>query len=94
MKGKITVEGDDDDKRRNKKLAFKNNSRFRSWISKIFNTFIDNEEDLDIVMPMYNVLEYSDNCSIKSGSLRNYYGDGTNDNEKENNTINNKINNN
>ena len=94
MKGKITVEGDDDDKKRNKKLAFKNNSRFRSWISNIFNTFIDNEEDLDIVMPMYNVLEYSDNCSIKSGSFWDYYRDAIKDNENENNATNNKINNN
>ena len=94
MKGKISVEGDDDDKRRNKKPAFKNNSRFRSCISKIFNTFIDNAEDLDIVMPMYNLLEYRDNCSIKSGSFWNYYRDAIKDNEKENNATNNKINDN
>ena len=100
MKGKISVEGDDDDddddddKRRNKKLAFQNNSRFRSCISKIFNTFIDNAEDLDIVMSMYNLLEYRDNCSIKSGSFWNYYRDAIKDNENENNATNNKINNN
>ena len=75
-KGKATVEeDDDDDKKRNKKLTFKNNALFRSCISKINNTFIDNAEDLDIVMPMYNLLEYSDNYSMTSGSLWNYYRD-------------------
>ena len=36
---------------------------------------IDNVEDLDVVMPMYNLLEYSQNYSITSGSLWNYYRD-------------------
>ena len=66
VKGTTNVEGDDDYKKRNKKLTFKNNAPFRSCISKINNTFIDNAEDLDIVMPMYNLLEYSDNYSITS----------------------------
>ena len=48
----ITVEGDNDNKKRNKKLTFKNNAAFISCISKINNTFIDNAEDLDIFMPM------------------------------------------
>ena len=48
VKGIIIVEGDNDDKTRNEKLIFKNNAPFRSCISNI--TFIDNEEDLDIVM--------------------------------------------
>ena len=39
-----------------KKLAFENNAPFVSCISKINNTFIDNTEDLDAVMPMYNLL--------------------------------------
>ena len=34
--------------------------------SKINNTFIDNAEDFDIVMPRYNLLEYSDNYSMTS----------------------------
>ena len=66
---KGTVEGDNDAKTRNKKLIFKNNTPFRSCIWKINNTFIDNAEDLDIVMPMYNLLEYSGNYSMTSGSL-------------------------
>ena len=68
VKGRITVEGDNDDKTRNKELVFKNNVPFISYISKINNTFKDNAEDLDIVMRMCNLLEYSDNCSM---ALRN-----------------------
>ena len=41
-------------------------------IKKVNNTFIDNAEHLDIVMAMYNLLEYGDNYSIISGSLWNY----------------------
>ena len=70
VKGRINVEGDND-KTRNKKLIFKNNAPFRSCNS----TFIDNAKDLDIVIPMYNLLEYSDNCSMTSGSLWNYCRD-------------------
>ena len=64
---------------RNKKLTFKNNAPFRSCISKINNTFIDNAGDLDIVMLMYNLLEYSDNYSMTSGRLWNYHRDEIND---------------
>ena len=46
---------------------------------------IDNAEDLDIVMPMYELLEFGDNYSIVSRSLRNYYGDELNDDINENN---------
>ena len=52
-------------KKRNKKLTFTNNAPFRSYISKINNTFIDNAEDLDLVMLMHNLLEYSDNYFMK-----------------------------
>ena len=63
----------------NKKLTFKNNTPFRSCTSKISNKFIDNAEDFDIVMPIYNLLEYSDSYSMTSGSLSYYYGDEIND---------------
>ena len=63
----------------NKKLILKNNAPFRSCISKISNTFIDNVEDLDSVMPVYNLLEYSDNYSKTSGSLWSYFRDEIND---------------
>ena len=49
-------------------LAFEKNPPFRSSISKIKSTFIDNGEDLDLSVPMYNLLEYSDNYST-SGTL-------------------------
>ena len=42
---------------------------------------IDNAEDLDIVMSTYNLLECSDNYSMKSTSLCNYYWDEVNDDE-------------
>ena len=44
-----------------KKLVFKNNAQFINCISKINGIKIDNAEDLDVVMPMYNLLEYSKN---------------------------------
>ena len=64
VKGRISVEGTNDANKRNKILTFKNNVSFRSCISKINNTFIDTAEDPDIVMPIYNLLEYSDNYSM------------------------------
>ena len=67
----MTVKRDDDKKKRDKKLSFKNNAPFRSCISKISNTFIDNTGDLDIVMLMYNLLEYTENYSMTSGCLWN-----------------------
>ena len=45
-------------------------------------------------MPMYNLLEYSDNYSMTSGSLWNYYRDEVNDDENENDNANSRINNN
>ena len=56
-----------------KKLVFKNNAPFINWISKINGVQIDNEEDLDVVMPMYNLLECSKNCRKTTGSLWNCY---------------------
>ena len=43
-----------------------------SYILKINNTFINNAEDLGIVIPVYDLLEHSDNYSITPGSLGNY----------------------
>ena len=63
-------------------------------MSKINNTFKENAEDLDIVMTMYNFLEYSDNYFMKSGSLQNYYRDEINDSAIAINNDGNKINNN
>ena len=63
---------------RNRFLAFKSNVPFTNCISKINNILIDNAEDLDIVMPMYNLLEYSKNYRKTKGSLWNYYRDEPN----------------
>ena len=56
----------------NKKVIFKNCAPFTNCISKINNTQIDNVEYVHIVMPMYNVIEYSDSYSKISGSLWQY----------------------
>ena len=54
------------------KVIFKNWAPFTSCMSKINNTQTDNTEYIDIVMPMYNLIEYSDNYSKTSGSLWQY----------------------
>ena len=80
----ITEEGDDaaarQEDERNKGVTFKNCAPFTKCISRINNTDIDNAHDIDIVMPMYNLIEYSDNYSKTSGSLWQYYKDEPNDN--------------
>ena len=58
-----------------KKLTFKDNAPFRSCILKINNTFVGNAEDLDIVMPIFNLLYYSDNFCMTSGNMWNYCRD-------------------
>ena len=73
VEGDITLEGDNDDNKQNKNLAFKNIVPFINSISKINGVKIDNAEDLDVVMPMYNLLEYSKNYKKTVGSWWNYY---------------------
>ena len=58
-----------------RKLVFKNNAPFINCISKIHGVKIDHAEDLDVVMPMYNLPEYSKNYRKTTGSLWNYYRD-------------------
>ena len=55
-----------------KKVIFKNCAPFTNCISKINNTQIDNAEYIDIVMLMYNLIEFSDNYSKTSGTLWQY----------------------
>ena len=74
VKETITVTNPNNSKR-NKAVAFKNNAPFINCISKINGIKIDNAEDLDVVMPMYNLLEYRKNCKKTTGSLWNYYRD-------------------
>ena len=65
--------------KRNKAVAFKNNAPFINCISKINGIKIDNVENLDAVMLMYNLLEYSKNYKKTTGSLWNYYRDQPSD---------------
>ena len=58
-----------------KKVIFKNCAPFTNCISEINNTQIDNAKDIDIVMPMYNLIEYSDNYAKTTGSLWQYCKD-------------------
>ena len=57
----------------NKKVIFKSCAPFTNCMSEINNTQVDNAKDIDIVMPMYNLIEYSDNYAKTSGSLWQYY---------------------
>ena len=81
VKGKITIIGAGDDAaarqadERDKGVAFKNCAPFTNCISEINDTQIDNAKDIDIAMPMYNLIEYSDNYLKTSGSLWKYYRD-------------------
>ena len=84
----INVDGNNDAQTRNKKLIYINNGSFRSCISKINNIFIYSAEDLDIVIPMYNLLEWSGNYSMTQESLWNYR-DETNDDVNKNYAANN-----
>ena len=75
-KGNITVNNTAADgtaaNNTNKKVIFKNCASFTSCISKINNADIDDAKYVDIVMPMYNLIECSDNYSKTSGSLWQY----------------------
>ena len=68
MKGTITVVRPNNAKQ-NKSVAFKNNAPCINCMSKINGVKIDNAEDLDVVMPRYNLLEYSKNYRKATGSL-------------------------
>ena len=66
-------------------MVFKNNAPFINCISKINGIKIDNAEDLDVVMPMYNLFEYSKNYKKTAGSLWNYHRDEPNSSTDNNN---------
>ena len=59
----------------NKKVIFKNCAPFTNCVIEINNTQIDNRKNIDIVMPMYNLIEYSDNYAKTTGSLWQYSKD-------------------
>ena len=97
VKGTITIAGAGADAaarqldERNKGVIFKNCAPFTKCISRINGTDIDNAQDIDIVMPMYNLIEYSDNYSKTSGSLWQYYKDDPNDNLVQSESFKSKI---
>ena len=92
VKGIVTVSADERDRdEMNRQVILKNNAPFISCISKINGVLVQNAKDLDIVMPMYSLLEYSKNYSKTSASLWNYYRneltDDTNDNNGPNKSV-------
>ena len=86
VNGRITITGAGDDAaarqadERNKGVIFKNCALFVKSINRINNRDIDTAQDIHIVMPMYNLVEYSDNYSKRTGGLWQYYKDDPNDN--------------
>ena len=72
--GNITATGGD----ANTRVAFKNCAPFTKCITHINDEHVDNADNLDIIMPMYNLIEYSDNYSDTSGSLWQFKRDKQN----------------
>ena len=97
VKGKITITGAGADAaarqadERDKGVAFKNCAPFTNCISEINNTQVDNGKDIDIKMPMYNLIEYSDNYAKTTGSLWQYFGDEPDDNLEDSESFKSKI---
>ena len=97
FKEKITITGPGHDAaarqadERDKVVAFNNCAPFTNCISEINNTRIDNAKGIDILMPMYNLVEYSDNYAKTSGSLWQYYSDEPNDNLADSESFKSKI---
>ena len=97
VKGTITITGAEDAaaaKRvdeRNKGVIFKDCAPFIKCISQISDIEIDNVQDIDIVIPMYNLIEYSNNYSKTSGSLWQYYKDEPNDNLTDSKSFKSKV---
>ena len=97
VKRTITITGAGDDAaarqadERDKCVAFKNCAPFTNCISEINNTQVDNAEDIDIVMPMYNLIEYSDNYAKTTGSLWQYFRDEPDDNIEDSESFKSKI---
>ena len=82
--GKITVTNPNNNAY-DKKLALKNNAPFYSCLTKINGKFIDFSDELDVVMPLYNLLHYPKSYRKISESLFNYYKDEPNSGYNNNN---------
>ena len=97
LKGTITITGAGANAaarqadERDKGVAFKNCAPFINCISEINNTQVDNAKDIDIVMPMYNLIEYSDNYAKTTGSLWQYFRDEPDDNLEDSESFKSKI---
>ena len=98
VKGTITVtapgvnnNSDNIKDKRNRPLILKNNAPFVSCIIRINGELIEDADDLDIVMSMYNLLEHSKNYRKTIGSLYNYYRDELSDDADDNNFDNIKV---
>ena len=97
VKGTITITGAGADAaarqvdERDKGVAFKNCAPFTNCISEINNTQVDNAKDIDIVMPMYNLIEYSDNYAKTTGRLWQYFRDEPDDNLADSESFKSKI---
>ena len=87
VSGTITVAGNHPRDRQNKPVTLKNNAPFVLCITRINGELIEDANDLDIVTPMYNLLEYSKNYRKTIGSLHNYYRDELNDDDDDNNNL-------
>ena len=97
VKGSITVTASEANNdaynirdKRNRPLILKNNAPFVSCITRVNGELIEDADDLDIVMPMYSLLEYSKNYRKTMGSLYlyNYYRDELGGNDNNDNTVN------
>ena len=91
VNGIITVTGIHPRDRKNRPLILKNNAPFISCITRINGDLIENADDLDIVMPMYNLLEYIKNYRKTIGSLYNCYRDELSDDSDNDNFGNIKV---
>ena len=70
--------------KRNRPVVLKNNSPFVSCITRINGKLIEDADDLDIIIPMYNLLEYSKNYRKTIVSLYNYYRDELTNDDNDN----------
>ena len=91
VNGTNTVAGNQPRDKQNRPLILKYNASFVSCITRINTELIEDADDLDIVMLMYNLLEYSRNYRKTIGSLYNYYRDELNDDANLNNFANNNV---
>ena len=99
VKGKIKIRGAGDDAaarqadERDKGLdkAFKNCAPFINCISEINNTQVNNAKDIDIIMPMCNLIEYSDNYAKTTGRFWQYFRDKPDDDIENSESFKSKI---